>query len=124
MLVALCERSRRQQPIELGRRIGFAILVGDDDLPAFARPDPRLGRDDQRTLSFDLHRLVVAFCDHLVGQRCSPARFQLAACWQRALAAIRREHDHFVQPRVNRRNAESIIGRAFARPVGYCAAAR
>ena len=83
--------------IKFRNLIRFALRVGDDDLPAFARPDPRLGHDDQRALSFDLHRLVVAFCDHLVGQRCSPARFQLAACWQRALAAIRRERDLFVQ---------------------------
>jgi hypothetical protein len=70
-------RSCRQQTIEFGRRIGFAFWIGDDDLPAFTRPNPRLGYDQQRTLSFDLHRLVLAFCDHLVDQLRSSARLSL-----------------------------------------------
>ena len=61
-------RSGRQQMIKFRNLIRFALRVGDDDLPAFARPDSSLGDDDKSTGSFDFYCLVVAFCDHLVSQ--------------------------------------------------------
>ena len=54
--------------IKVRNLIRFALRVGDDDLPAFARPDSSLGDDDKSTGSFDFYGLVVAFCDHLVSQ--------------------------------------------------------
>ena len=61
-------RSGRQQMIKLRNLIRFALRVGDDDMPAFARPDSGLGDDDKSAGSFDFYGLVVAFCDHLVSQ--------------------------------------------------------
>ena len=66
-------RSSRQQTVEFGRSKRFSVRVGDDDLPACVDPNPRLGHDQQRTLPFDPHLLVLAFCDHLVGQLLFPA---------------------------------------------------
>jgi hypothetical protein len=90
--------SSRQQLIEFGRLIGLAGGIGDHDLPAFTRPDPRLGDDKQGTLSFDLHGLVLAFCDHLVSQTLVPLlhAHHRGECWQPAWAAIRRERGHLM----------------------------
>ena len=65
--------------IKLRNLIRFALRVGDDDLPAFARPDSGLGDDDKRTGSFDFYGLVVAFCDHLVSQLGLPIRIHDAS---------------------------------------------
>lgn len=90
-------RSRRQQLIELGRSIGFAILIGDDDPPAFARPNLRLRHDEQPALAGKTALLVIAFCDHFIGQCASPCvALHPFSSWQRALAAIRRERGNLV----------------------------
>ena len=60
--------------IKLRNLIRFALRVGDDDLPAFARPNSGFGDDDKSTGSFDFYGLVVAFCDHLVSQLGTPTR--------------------------------------------------
>lgn len=65
-------RSCRQQPIELRRSIGLAILIGDDDPPAFARPNLRLRHDEQPALASKTALLIIAFCDHFIGQCASP----------------------------------------------------
>src|SRR6266702_8946702 len=90
-------RSRRQQLIELGRRVGLAVLIGDDDAPAFARPNLRLRHDEQPALAGKTVLLIVAFCDHFIGQCLSPCvALRPFSSWQRALAAIRREHGNLV----------------------------
>src|SRR5438270_10312170 len=93
-------RSRREQLIELGRRVSLAVLVGDDDPPALARPNPRLRHDEQAALAGKTVFLIVAFCDHFIGQCASPyvAPHPLSS-WQRALAAIRLERGNLVRPR-------------------------
>src|SRR5581483_9454110 len=63
-----CGVSRRQQLLELSGLVRLAFAVGDHDLPAFAREDLCLESDHQAALTFDLDRLVLAFCDHLVRQ--------------------------------------------------------
>lgn len=65
-------RSRRQQLIELGRSIGLAILIGDDDPPPFARPNLRLRHDEQPALAGKTALFIIAFCDHFIGQCASP----------------------------------------------------
>lgn len=90
-------RSRRQQLIELRRSIGLALLIGDDDPPAFARPNLRLRHDEQPALAGKTALLIIAFCDHFIGQCASPCvALHPFSSWQRALAAIRRERGNLV----------------------------
>lgn len=95
--LARASRSRRQQLIEFRRSIGLAILIGDDDPPAFARPNLRLRHDEQPALAGKTALLVIAFCDHFIGQCTSPCvALHPFSSWQRALAAIRRERGNLV----------------------------
>ena len=90
-------RSRRQQLIELRRRVGLAVLIGDDDPPPFARPNLRLRHDEQPAFTGKTVLLIVAFCDHFIGQCLSPCGCPAPVpSWQRALAAIRRERGNLV----------------------------
>src|SRR5262245_1730596 len=107
-------RSGRYELVELGGRVRPAVvLIGDDDLPAFARPHPCLRRDEQPTFPHETILRVLAFCDHPVGQCVSPAcpaTPPLVWC-QRALAAIRREHGNLVPStavQTNRLGAASL----------------
>lgn len=70
--LARASRLRRQQLIELRRSIGLAILIGDDDPPPFARPNLRLRHDEQPALTGKTALLIIAFCDHFIGQCASP----------------------------------------------------
>ena len=75
----------------------FPSGIGDDDLPAFTDPDPRLGDHDQRTFSFDLHVEPSRSATILVSQFLSLCvRYPMEAFSQRALAALCPEHDHLV----------------------------
>lgn len=95
--LARASRLRRQQLIELRRSIGLAILIGDDDPPPFARPNLRLHHDEQPALAGKTALLIIAFCDHFIGQCASPCvALHPLSSWQRALAAIRREHGNLV----------------------------
>lgn len=95
--LARASRLRRQQLIELRRSIGLAVLIGDDDPPPFARPNLRLRHDEQPALAGKTALLIIAFCDHLIGQCASPCvALHPFSSWQRALAAIRRERGNLV----------------------------
>lgn len=72
--LARASRLRRQQLIELRRSIGPAILIGDDNPPPFARPNLRLRHDEQPALAGKTALLIIAFCDHFIGQCTSPLR--------------------------------------------------
>lgn len=95
--LARASRLRREQLIELRRSIGLAILIGDDDPPPFARPNLRLRHDEQPALTGKTALLIIAFCDHFIGQCASPCvALHPLSSWQRALAAIRRERGNLV----------------------------
>lgn len=69
--LARASRLRRQQLIEFRRSIGLAVLIGDNDPPPFACPNLRFRHDEQAALAGKTAFLVIAFCDHLIGQ-CAP----------------------------------------------------
>jgi hypothetical protein len=65
---------KRTEIFKFGGGEGFSVAVGNDDLPAFARPYPRFRDGYEDAFIPALRFLVVSFGGHLVSQWSAPYR--------------------------------------------------